>query len=48
MGIITEPPSGVCRSLMPIKEEQVDIENAVAWIPDFKYAWWDWRSAADG
>jgi len=34
--IITETGLRVYRELMPMKKEQVDLENAVAWIPDSK------------
>jgi len=34
--IITEAGLRVYKELMPMKKEQVDLENAVAWIPDSK------------
>jgi integrase len=34
--IITETGLRVYKKLMPMKKEQVDLENAVAWIPDSK------------
>jgi integrase len=34
--IITETGLRVYKELMPMKKEQVDLENAVAWIPDSK------------
>ena len=34
--IITETGLRVYKELMPIKKEQVDLENAVVWIPDSK------------
>ena len=34
--IITETGLRVYKELMPMKKEQVDLENAVVWIPDSK------------
>jgi integrase len=34
--IITETGLRVYKELMPMKKEQVDLENAVAWVPDSK------------
>ena len=34
--IITETGLRVYKELMPMKKEQVDLENAVAWMPDSK------------
>ncbi|MBV8904455.1 MAG: tyrosine-type recombinase/integrase [Acidobacteriia bacterium] len=34
--IITETGLRVYKGLMPMKKEQVDVENALAWIPDSK------------
>jgi len=34
--IITETGLRIYKELMPMKKEQVDLENAVAWIPDSK------------
>ena len=34
--IITESGLRVYKELMPMKKEQVDLENAVVWIPDSK------------
>lgn len=34
--IITETGLRICKELMPMKKEQVDLENAVVWIPDSK------------
>ena len=34
--IITESGLRVYKELMPVKKEQVDLENAVVWIPDSK------------
>jgi integrase len=34
--IITETGLSVYKELMPMKKEQVDLENEVAWIPDSK------------
>jgi integrase len=34
--IITETGLRVYKELMPMKKEQVDLENALAWIPDSK------------
>ena len=34
--IITETGLRVYKELLPMKKEQVDLENAVAWIPDSK------------
>jgi integrase len=34
--IITESGLRVYQELMPMKKEQVDLENAVVWIPDSK------------
>jgi len=34
--IITETGLRVYKELMPIKKEQIDLENAVVWIPDSK------------
>jgi hypothetical protein len=36
IGIITESGLRVYKKLMPMKKEQVDLENAVVWIPDSK------------
>jgi integrase len=34
--IITETGLRVYKELLPMKKEQVDLENAFAWIPDSK------------
>jgi integrase len=34
--IITETGLRVYKELMPMKKDQVDLENAVVWIPDSK------------
>ncbi len=36
--IITETGLRVYKELMPMKKDQVDLENAVVWIPDSKTA----------
>jgi integrase len=38
IGIITETGLRVYKELMPMKKDQVDLENAVVWIPDSKTA----------
>jgi integrase len=34
--IITESGLRVCKELMPMKKDRVDLENSVVWIPDSK------------
>ena len=45
--IITETGLRVYKELMPMKKDQVDLENAVVWIPDSKTAERDRRGSAD-
>jgi integrase len=45
--IITESGLRVYKELMPMKKEQVDLENAMVWIPDSKTPERDRRGAAD-